>query len=56
MIAGYDEWKTTPPEPGKVEIYCDSCGSEIYEGEYYYRIDFENYCEACMKEAFGRYA
>lgn len=56
MMNNYDDWKTTPPEPEEAEIYCESCGSGIYEGEYYYKLGFENYCESCLKTYFGRYA
>lgn len=33
-IPGYDEWKTSPPEQGPA-TYCDCCGCEVYEGDYY---------------------
>ena len=47
----------TPEEP-KVAHYCDCCGSEIYEGREYYRIEPLdsslrplNICKDCMKAA-----
>ena len=36
-----------PPEP-EVAFYCEGCGSEIYVGEDYYRVDGKPYCEGCV--------
>lgn len=30
---------------------CDCCGSEIYDGDYYYEIDGNIYCNRCIKES-----
>lgn len=33
-IPRYDEWKTTPPEQ-EPATYCDCCGCELYEGDFF---------------------
>ena len=30
---------------------CDCCGSEIYDGDYYYEIDGNIYCKRCIEES-----
>lgn len=37
-------------EPRSVFI-CSGCGEKIYEGEDYWDIMGEQFCESCMKEA-----
>ena len=31
---------------------CDECGAEIYDGDDFYQIGGNNYCEACMRGSF----
>lgn len=52
-IPGYDEWKTTPPEP-EPATYCDCCGCEVYEGDYIFTIDGERLCEDCLNANYRR--
>lgn len=47
-------WKTpcdprcpNAPEPKKFGK-CNECGYDIYEGDDYYEINGETYCEACI--------
>ena len=35
---------------------CDQCDAPIYEGDLYYEIDNEVYCEECVIDIFGAYA
>jgi len=35
------------PEPTAVYV-CKSCGAEIHEGEYYYVVGGEPYCDDCV--------
>ena len=37
------------PEP-PVYAKCDSCGGDIYDGDDFYMIDGNNYCETCVKD------
>lgn len=52
-IQGYDDWKTSPPEPAPIS-YCDSCGCELYEGDYMFIIDGERLCEDCLNSEYRR--
>lgn len=54
-IPGYDNWKTTPPEPRMPLAECIRCGAEFFEGDFVYTIDGENWCEDCLKDEFGRF-
>lgn len=55
MINGYDEWKTTPPRNQEAMILCDSCGTELYIGDYYYQISSsEKICENCLNYCYRR--
>lgn len=38
------------------KLRCDQCDTPIYEGDLYYYIDGEVYCEDCTKDIFGVYA
>lgn len=38
-----------PPEPPYI-TECLNCGEKIYDGDYYYDIDGEEWCEECIKE------
>ena len=38
------------PEPKSVFI-CSGCGGNIYDGEYYYDVLGEQFCEECMDGA-----
>ena len=40
------------PEPPQVYI-CSGCGQPIYEGDDYWDIMGEQWCEECIKEARG---
>ena len=52
-IPGYDDWKTRlPDEPNP--IVCDSCGAELYEGDYLYTINGEKLCEDCVNDEYRR--
>ena len=42
-----------PPEPETVTCCCE-CGEVICEGDGYYCIDGEDYCEECGKEWLDR--
>ena len=53
MISGYDDWKTTPPEPDPV-AHCDCCGCDLYDGDYIYDIDGESICEECLNFNYRR--
>lgn len=43
-----------PPAP-RVVLNCDECGEDIEEGQEYYRIGDNCYCECCVNNA-RRYA
>lgn len=53
QMQGYDEWKTTIPEPDPV-TKCDSCGCDLYEGDYLYTVNGEQLCEECLKDGYRR--
>ena len=38
------------------KLRCDQCDKPIYEGDLYYYIDEEYFCEDCVKDIFGAYA
>lgn len=40
------------PEP-TVAHECICCGRDIYEGEFYYNVDGEPWCEDCMQDCYG---
>lgn len=40
------------PEPPSVFI-CSGCGENIYDGDEYFDIMGEQFCESCMREARG---
>lgn len=52
-IPGYDEWKTTSSEPNP-KAKCDSCGCDLYEGDYLYTVDGEYLCEDCLNDEYRR--
>jgi hypothetical protein len=33
-LPGYDQWKTTPPDPVYVDAFCEACG-DTFDGEDY---------------------
>lgn len=37
-------------EEETARVYCDKCGSAIYCGETYYRINGQALCEECIEE------
>lgn len=53
-IPGYDNWKTTPPEPRMPLARCIHCGEAFYEGDVIYTIDGENWCENCLRDEYRR--
>lgn len=48
-IAGYDEWKITPPE-SEPEGRCDCCGCDLWEGDGLWTIDGEHLCDECVRD------
>lgn len=52
-IAGYDEWKTEPPELDPVGR-CDCCGCDLWEGDGLWTIDGELLCDECVKDNYRR--
>lgn len=41
-----------PVEPEEEHVFiCDACGGPIYEGENYYDIDGDKWCEECIRNA-----
>ena len=38
------------------ELRCSVCDSPIYEGDYYYNISEDIYCEDCLKDLFEHIA
>lgn len=38
------------------KIHCSVCESGIYEGDLYFEINGEIYCEDCARDEFGCYA
>lgn len=45
-----DERCPNAPLP-KVVFICSGCGDDIYDGEYYWDILGEQFCEKCIDEA-----
>lgn len=43
-------------EDEKAEYQCSCCECEIYEGEVYFEIEEEIYCEDCLNDIFKRWA
>lgn len=37
-------------------VYCDYCEEGIADGEVYYKINGENYCEMCLTDLFSELA
>ena len=53
-ISKYDDWKTSLPDEPEPIAFCDSCGAELYEGDYLYTINGEKLCEGFTRtEAIG---
>ena len=44
------EPRLDPPEP-EILFFCAECGNEIYEGEEYWLLHGEIYCEQCIEDA-----
>lgn len=44
------------PEEKESDIKCCICEYNIYEGDLYYEVNDEVYCEDCAREEFGKYA
>ena len=43
-------FEDTREEPQPVIVTeCSNCGQDIFEGEEYYLVDGNNYCENCME-------
>lgn len=54
-IRGYDNWKTTLPREHEPIFLCDSCGTELYIGDYYFQISQdERICECCLNDYYRR--
>lgn len=54
MLEGYDEWKTSLPDEPEPKAHCDSCGCELYEGDFLYTLDGENLCTECLNDGYRR--
>lgn len=52
-IEGYDEWKTTQPEPSIVGR-CDCCGCDLWHGDGLHDINGEHLCDECVKDNYRR--
>lgn len=51
-IAGYDEWKTTPPEPdGHPVSHCSLCGNPLYDGDSVMDVFGDMWCDKCVEDA-----
>jgi hypothetical protein len=46
-----DRWLTTDPRDEAKPVHICKHGCEIYEGETYYEIDGNIYCENCIEES-----
>lgn len=46
----YPEPPLEPPAP-KVLFYCEECGEEICEYEYFYELQGMKFCERCVDDA-----
>lgn len=53
-ISKYDDWKTSLPDEPEPIAFCDSCGAELYEGDYLYMINGEKLCEDCLNDEYRR--
>lgn len=53
-ISKYDDWKTGLPDEPEPIAFCDSCGAELYEGDYLYTINGEKLCEDCLNDEYRR--
>lgn len=51
IFAEYDEQL---PSEDKPTTRCDICGEPLYDGDAYYDVMGEKYCESCMKDAFRK--
>lgn len=52
-----DHYLTNPPEDDEKPVCrCCDCDTEIYEGDDYYEIDGNAYCETCMVDNFRKTA
>lgn len=51
MFYHEDNYYQGPAEPTERPILrCDACDCDIYEGETYYNINGEKWCESCVKD------
>lgn len=46
----YDKWKTTDPDQRDSKCTCSQCGEMLYEGNEYWELEDEIYCEDCAEE------
>ena len=50
---GDDYFYLQPPDNEATAVYqCEHCGDSIFEGDDYYNIDNETFCEQCGKLLF----
>ena len=54
QIPGSDDWRTRLPNEPKPMTTCDSCGAELYEGDYLYTINGEKLCEDFVNDEYRR--
>lgn len=51
----YDAWKQTLPKEDEPIMNCDSCGTELYVGDYYFEISAnERVCESCLERYYRK--
>lgn len=52
-----DRYLTTAPDDDMTPVcVCSICGAEIYEGDDYYEVNDEAFCEDCMVDTFRKTA
>ena len=50
-IRGLDDWLNNDPRESESPVCeCDECGEGIYDGEDYYEIKGNCYCEKCIEK------
>lgn len=54
-IRNYDNWKESLPREQEPVMLCDSCGTELYTGDYYFQISTsERICEDCLNDFYRK--
>lgn len=44
------DYRGKEDEEQEVLTTCEECGEDIYNGEHYYKVDGNDYCQECMSE------